>query len=442
MGIALIAALLFLFGAPACAADQDDRIKSLEQRLSDNLVLIEALSARVAELERRLKDSASGPPAALSTPAGEQERAITALQEDVQQISRGLSQRMDSSGLQMHGFADVGAAWSSRQDPARQRGFNVGTLDLYMTPRFGDRVKLLIELAFEYAQDEGIEVDLERVQLGYIVSDALTLWAGRFHTPFGWWNNAFHHGANLQTSISRPRFVDFEDRGGLLPVHSIGLWASGKTALGPGRIVYEAYLGNGPRIERRRLLFNAFNDDNEGKMVGGLLGYEPTGALGGLVVGVHGFVTGVNAYAGDGSSLRRIDLRMGGGYFSYNEHDWEAIGEYYRFTNSDSLSHARYSSRMWFVQAGRSTGLVTPFVRYERSSPDLNDFYFASQREARPYRRIALGARYALNPSAALKLELSSTAESAALLLDESGAPSPFASARYRRVSIQYSTAF
>jgi hypothetical protein len=29
-------------------------------------------------------------------------------------------------------------------------------------------------------------------------------WAGRFHSPYGYWNTAFHHGAQLQTSLLRP----------------------------------------------------------------------------------------------------------------------------------------------------------------------------------------------------------------------------------------------
>jgi len=444
----LTAILCCLLWVPAHAQGDAERIRLLEQRLNDSLALIESLRARVDQLERAAGPAAAPAAAVAATPAsttapdGDQARAIAALQQDVQQITRGLSHRDENSGLKLHGFADVGAAWSSRQDPNRLRGFNVGTVDFYLTPQFGDRVRSLVELAFEYTQDEGVEVDLERMQIGYTASDALTLWAGRFHTPIGWWNTAYHHGANLQTSLTRPRFLDFEDRGGVLPVHSVGLWASGKSALGPGRIVYDAYLTNGPRINGGRLKFNAFNDDNVGKMLGGSLAYEPSGALSGLVVGVHGFGMGVDVYANDGTVLRRTKLRMAGGLLAYNERDWEAIGEVYQFSNSDSIGSSRRSSNLWFAQIGKTIDMLTPFVRYERSSLDPGDYYFASQREARSYRRVALGARYALDARAALKIELSRTAESAMLHFDETGAPVSSSAAGYRRAAIQYSIAF
>ena len=112
----------------------------------------------------------------------------------------------------------------------------------------------------------------------------------------GVWNTAFHHGANLQTSINRPRFIDFEDKGGVVPAHGVGLLASGKTKLGVGKISYDVYLANGSHITDRTLDFGAYNDDNSGKMLGFNLGYSFAGSLNGLTVGAHGFGTTVNVY--------------------------------------------------------------------------------------------------------------------------------------------------
>ena len=77
---------------------------------------------------------------------------------------------------------------------------------------------------------------MERAQLGYSFSDALTFWVGRFHTPYGYWNTAFHHGAQIQTSVTRPLFIDFEDKGGILRAHSLGLLAHGRVPAGPGKL--------------------------------------------------------------------------------------------------------------------------------------------------------------------------------------------------------------
>jgi hypothetical protein len=437
--LAAITALGALLCTAARADEQAERIKALEARLESSVQLIEKLSARVAELERNGKavPIKSEPPA-----SADQAAALAILQDSVTQISEGLSKRGTDTGLPLHGFADVGAARSTGNDPQPLKGFNIGTLELYLTPQFGSRVKSLFELAFEFDANGHAELELERLQLGYTFSDSLTLWMGRFHTPFGLWNTSFHHGANLQTSIYRPRFIDFEDKGGILPTHSVGLWASGKTALGPGKIVYDAYLANGPKIVEQALNPNAFTDDNANKMLGLNLGYQPSGALYGLTVGAHGFGSTVDAYSTTSTVMSSTRLRMAGGYFGYDAAEWEATGEYYRFANSDVSSGATYRSSAWFIQVGKSFGLLTPYTRYERVSLDPNDNYFISQQAGRSYKRAVLGVRYVIDARSAIKFELLDTDEAAVMQIDDTGTLVPFTGARYRRAAFQYSIAF
>ncbi len=459
--LAVVLVMLACLAAPFAQADeQSDRIQALEKRLeesarvqAENAKLIQSLAARVAELERAArpadeagaKAATAAPSAATAAaPAPDHGPAIAELQQSVAQISEGLSKRssIGETGLPMHGFADVQAGWSSKRDPKRLRGFNAGTLDLYLTPQFGERVRSLIEVAVEYEPTgEGV-IDMERLQVGYIASDALTMWLGRFHTPFGLWNTAFHHGANLQTSISRPRFIDFEDKGGIIPAHSVGLWASGKHAFGDGKLTYDAYLSNGPSIRHRELDFNPFTDDDAGKMVGGNLGYQPHGEVSGLSVGVHGFTSLVNAFTESGATVGRSRLRMAGGYVGYDEGDWEVFAELYRFANTNADDGIRRTSKAWFVHAGRTYGSLTPYLRFERSSLDPGDLYFAAQGVGRSYDRTVLGARYALDARSSLKLEWSRTSEPAMTQIDENGLFVPFLGGNYRRLGLQYSIAF
>lgn len=433
------AGLCAVLSGGARADEQTERIQALEKRLDKSQQLIEALTARLAEVERGRNPA---PPATAAVAASEQAKEIASLKDDVAQLSDSLSRRSPDSGLPLHGFADVGAGWSSGADPRKLRGFNAGTLDLYLTPQFGHRVKSLIELAVEYGEDGGVAIDLERLQLGYTMSDALTVWLGRFHTPFGLWNTSYHHGANLQTSIFRPRFIEFEDKGGIIADHSVGLWASGKTNLGAGKLHYDAYLANGPSIRERTLDFNPFTDDTPNKLVGFNVGYSPRGALSGLTVGVHGFGTTVNTLDTAGSLLASTKVRMSGAYFGYDTDNWEAIGEYYRFGNADLGSGAAHRSNAWFMQLGKTYDRVTPFVRFERAALDAGDAYFASQESGRSYRRASIGMRYAIDPRASFKFEVSRTNETAATLIDGEGAPTPFAGGGYRRGSLQYSVAF
>ena len=438
----------------ARADDQAERIKALEQRLDSSAKLIDQLSRRISDLERSAGTAsppvaATAASAAASTPATALATAsppspsLTSLQEQVDQINDGLNHRGFDLGLPLHGFADVQAATSTGQDPLRLRGFNGGTLDLYLTPQLGDRVRSLVEIAFEYDPDgRGSAADMERLQLGYSVNDSLTLWMGRFHTPFGLWNTYFHHGANLQTSIYRPQFIEFEDRGGIIPAHSVGIWASGKTAAGPGRLTYDAYLSNGPSIRDRSLDFNPFTDDTANKMVGFNLGYQPSGALRGLSVGVHGFASNSSSFNPSDVPITTTRLRMAGAYAGYDNEDWEAFAEYYGFFDVNNSDGSRHRSNVGFAHLGRTFGSWTPYARYERASIDAQDNYFNAQLTGRSYTRGVLGVRYALDARSSLKFELSSTTEPALNQRDEFGGIVFAPAVSYRRAAVQYSIAF
>jgi hypothetical protein len=434
----VLTALCAAMAAPALADTASDRIEQLEKKLEKSLKLIDTLAARLAEVERTkpAATAAAQPPAATAASA-----EVARLQEAVTQMSESLSKRSGDTGLPVHGFADVGGAWSGGDDPQKLRGFNGGTLDLYLTPQFGERVKTLIELVTEYHPDGTMGTDAERLQIGYTLSDAVMLWAGRFHTPYGLWNTSFHHGANLQTSIYRPRFLDFEDKGGITSAHTVGLWATGKTTVGDGKLTYDGYVGNGSSIRARVLDFNGFTDDTSDKAVGFNLGYIPRGALSGWTVGVHGLTSNVNVLDTANAVLSETRVRMLGAYAGYDADDWEVVSEYYGFRNSES-GGSSYNSTAWFAQVGKTFGLWTPFVRYEHVGLDAGDRYFSSQEYGRSYKRTSAGLRYALDPRASLKFELSTTTEKATSLIDETGAPAAFGGGSYRRGSFQYSIAF
>jgi hypothetical protein len=318
----------------------------------------------------------------------------------------------EGDGIPLHGFADVGFSAQSFESPDN-KGFNVGSLDLYLTPQFGDNVRSLIEIIFETLPSGELATDMERAQMGYAFSDKATVWAGRFHTPYGYWNNAFHHGAQMQTSILRPRFIDFEDKGGILPSHMVGLWATGKVRAGDGRFTYDVFAGNGPQLDLGSvpgegvLTINTAGDNNHQAMVGMKLGYEFSGMADGLGLAVHmlrGDVDELNPPALPGNNT---ELSMAGGSVVYLANDWEVVGEYYRFSNKDK-SGVTGSHNSWadFLQVGKNFDGLTPYLRAEKTVLDQTDNYFSQQASGQSYARQALGLKYDLNPKAALKFEL------------------------------------
>ena len=435
----LLIGLSTLIGAgPAMAQSDSARIRDLERRLEQSIKLIEDLSTKVKRLEAGTAPAAtaSAPaPAAGSTAAApaapaasaaqiaSQQARIDSLELSVSQLGASSSAAASNTvlGIPLHGFADVGGGVAKGIGGAAGKGFSVGSMSLYLTPQFSSRVKGLAELVFEIGRDGALATDLERLQLGYTFNDNATLWMGRVHTPYGYWNTAFHHGQQIATSLRRPQFIDFEDKGGILPAHMVGPWLTGSVPSQSGKWRYDLFAGNSPRIDldaNQTPGSGTLNPNNAGStnhylMQGFNTSYQWRN---GLRLGLHGLRANVR----DNSlAPSTAGLRMLGGYAVYDANDWEVIAEYYGFRNTNLISTTgaplgTFSSSAGFVQAGKNFGLWTPYVRAERTVLNQNDLYFAQQASGRSYGRGAIGLRYDLDPKAAVKFELSSTRQSVA----------------------------
>ncbi len=407
--VVALAAMQFAWSGMAWA-DDAQRIQDLEKQLARSMQLIEQLNQRVQQLEGQ-----RGVATATPAPAPAEEHGHMRMDMDMPpaaaSAATAFAQPRDQ-GLPIHAFSDVGYV-SGNQAPGKRAGFALGNLDLYFSPEIGPRVRSLVELVFEYDSDGGLSTDLERLEFGYVFNDAATLWMGRWHTPFGYWNDAFHHGAQMQTAVSRPRFLDFEDRGGILPSHGVGLLMSGGVRSGPGRLQYDAYVANGDSIKDHVLDMNTFGDDNGDKLFGGNLRYKFGGELDGLLLGVHAFRQQVASYDDAEALHGRTQVNMFGAFAVYDTNNWEFMSEYYRFHDHDQMNDTgTHSSWAAFAQVGYTFANVwTPYVRWEKTSLDQGDDYFASQASGRSYMANVAGLRYDLNPNAALKIEFSRTDE-------------------------------
>lgn len=382
----------------------------LEQKLEQSLKLIDALSRRVEALEKQLAQShKEQAQAAVPAPAASTATAarVDALEKTVNQLTSAPGR---DTGLPLHGFADVGWSQTRRPAPGQRSGFAIGSLDFYLTPELG-KVKTLVELNVGVQESGETEIDLERAQIGYAFSDQLTLWLGRFHTPFGYWNMAFHHGAQIQPSVRRPRLLDFEDEGGILPVHTTGIWGTGSARLSTGRLSYHLYAGNGTRLRDGQLDPNPSGDDNGNKVAGFGLVQRFSGALDGLSVGVNGLRQTVAAYGAGDTLLARTRLGMFGAHAVYDNDGWELIAEGYRLRNADlSGTTGSHSSSAGYLHLSHSWGeRWTPYLRHEKASLDQADNYFALNANGRSYTRQVAGLRYDAAPRAALKFEWNRT---------------------------------
>lgn len=429
-------ALLIVQGALATrtwADTTDDHLRALERRLEKSLAKIEALESRVHELESAQArpalaatapstaptvaapatapvTAAAGPTAPAADPTAQR---LDSVETQLAELNRAnASHHFDETSLPIHGFADINAGNHNQNFPA-EKGFNVAELDLYLTPQLGAHTRSLFELNFETDEQGQVGVDLERAQLGYQFNDYATVWFGRFHTPYGYYNTAYHHGRWLMTDLRRPRFLEFEDHGGAMPAHTVGTWLTGGVPMGAGKLTYDAYFGNGQRIlgsqqGEGQVDMNSIGNIHGNLIYGSRLGYEFTGSfLEGLGFGVDAFSTKI----GDDQVLPNLTaVRSTGAYVVYDSDTWQFLSEVHAFDDRDlSGTSGTHHSEAGFADLAYHLRLFAPYARWERASFQQGDEYFLQQQFGNSYDRTALGVRFDIDPKSALKLEFGHT---------------------------------
>ncbi|MBV8855106.1 MAG: hypothetical protein JOY91_16960 [Sinobacteraceae bacterium] len=425
------ALLALLQCVAAHAAAPDDRVNVLEKKLDQTLELVRELSARVHELETQVANGtqpAPGSPQVVAAPAAgtkaappgpqvvaappapqpdENATRIAALEQEVSQMAAGAARPTDDSGLPTHGFADVGVGNHNAQFP-QYKGFDIAELDFFLTPRLGPRTRALFELNFEVGEDGTVGVDLERAHIGYQFADSATVWLGRFHTPFGYYNTAFHHGQEIATSLRRPRFLEFEDHGGVMPAHTVGAWLTGYERLGDSKLTYDLFTGNSQAISGGTIDMRNPGNTNGNLIVGGNVGWLPNGPLDGLKFGVSAFSTRIEIQDVAPEVFTRVTNY--GVYAVYDTDLFEALTEFYLFHDQDLSGHTgTHRSDAGFAQLGYRAGRYIPYIRYERAALQQSDPYFAAQHFGESYYREALGLRFDIDVKSALKVEFANT---------------------------------
>ncbi len=189
--------------------------------------------------------------------------------------SDAMMERMDVSRtlLRMRGFGDI--SFHGNTQHGETTSFSLGQLDLFVTSDVSDKFKFLSEIVFEggpsnvygklTGEPNSFSVDVERYLLQYSHNDYLNISAGRGHTSIGYYNTTYHHSSWLQTTTGRPFLFDFEDHGGILPIHMVGVSATGQIPSGSLGLHYVAEVGNG-RASRQPLdqepVQNVIDDKN------------------------------------------------------------------------------------------------------------------------------------------------------------------------------------
>ncbi|HLE61979.1 MAG TPA: hypothetical protein VI750_02505 [Pyrinomonadaceae bacterium] len=400
---------------PAVKGSSDDANSEIIRQM---LRRIEELEARIRELEARQGEKATAPAGATNTtttevlnlpapspivvnngPVAAQGGATT--HDAHQDLPSGTPR------LQIQGFADVN--YRATNEKGRNNSFLLGQLDLFITSRLSEKFSILSELILEAGEDNAFTFEIHRLLLKYSLNDYFNLSAGRYHTGIGYYNTAYHHGSFFQTTANRPFLFAFESRGGLLPLHNVGLSLTGRIPSAPLGLRYIAEIGNG-RAARSPLArpVQTVSDENNGKSFN--LGVFARPAQ------VPGLQTGFSVYRDrltpSGSPV--VGQTIMAGHLIYQTAHTELLNEALFFRHS--IPGRVFYTPGFYTQISRRFGHVRPFFRYQYVNvPGGDPIYSAVGRRNGP----SVGFRYDLSDFVNFKAQYDRTARRRLSALDE-----------------------
>lgn len=370
----------------------------------DHQLILQLLS-RIEQLEsevRQMKQAApAGTPSESSAPVESNPAVSPALgataSAGAAQAAAAGTHELAVPGLQpvhVQGFSDV--QYQASDLKGDHNSFGLGQFNLFISNRLSNKLGLLAELVVESDLNNTVGVDLERLLFQYTANDYFALSAGRYHTAIGYYNTAYHHSSWLQSTVGRPLIFAFEDGGGILPIHNVGLSATGRLPLSKLGLHYIAEIGNGraSRTPSDEAVQNR-TDENNGKAVNLGIYSRPQG--------ISGFQTGFSLYRDSlhPVGIGKIGQTIFAGHVVYQQSGLEFLNE------AIVLRHTVQGGGVFHIpafysQVSKRMGEVRPYFRYE---------YMNVPRAEPLYSDIGLrhgpvgGLRFDFNEFAAYKLE-------------------------------------
>jgi hypothetical protein len=390
----------------ATPASDKETIRMLLQR-------IDKLEARVTQLEAGAKPgveaaAATSAPAAAPVPA----QAAVPGETEQQVAEHPEPERMDVSKtlLRIRGFGDMTLRGSDRKGDTTS--FALGQLDLFVTSDVSEKFKFLSEIVFEGGPDNiyGVttgeinhfSVDVERYLIQYSHNDYLNISAGRYHTAIGYYNTAYHHSTWLQTTTGRPLLFEFEDRGGLLPIHNVGVSVNGLIPSGRLGLHYVAEVGNG-RASRNALAIEPVQnevDENNNKAFNLALFARPEA--------VQGLQVGFSAYRDvlTPAAVPKVGETILDAYGVLVRPGFEWLNEALIIRHAPQGSPRVFNTPGFYTQLSKAFGAYRPYFRYQYvNASDIEPIFPDIGLRHGP----SLGLRYDASESVALKLQYDRT---------------------------------
>ncbi len=273
--------------------------------------------------------------------------------------------------VSFHGFGNVDYSYHNGVDTSgriNKNSFTLGQLDFFVTSQLSENISMLAEVVMEASEENNnMGIDLERLLFQWKPSDYFNLDLGRYHTSVGYYNTAYHHGTWFQTAVGRPRFLNFEDGGGVIPAHNVGLHFNGDVPSGTLGLGYIVEVGNGrPYNQADPGRVPNVTDDNKYKSVNVAFILRPE-AVSGLQLGAGVYHDTLTPLSDPGATfplngVGRTDEFMFHAHAVYRHGPWEYLSEGYliRHRAKGGTAHLTPAG---FGQIAYKVDSWTPFAR-------------------------------------------------------------------------------
>lgn len=198
------------------------------------------------------------------------------------------------SGFKLAGYSTLEFEVEEGDANFREMAFN----PIFLWKK-SDRLFFKSEIEVELKGESGGEIEqefnLEYADMNYKLNKYMTLFAGKFLTPIGTFQERLHPDW-INKSINKP--IGFGNNvNGLKRLQSgaeVGLGLRGGIPLNNAKMNYTVFLSNGAMIDTTsgQLTFDNMLDNNGNKAVGGRIGFLPT-SNSSLEIGVSGYFANV-----------------------------------------------------------------------------------------------------------------------------------------------------
>jgi hypothetical protein len=338
---------------------------------------INELEAAEKQLQERLDRLTAALPAntaAAGSPQKPAEPTPAAVEEQAPPDTSELAEGHTLGPVQFQGFSDFdfGKPWFEKLPEgglhASTHSFNAGDFDLFTNTRISDHFSLLGELLITSDFSNEFAAEMDRLLLTYRQNDYFSVSVGKFTTALGYYSTAFNRAQYFQTGVGRPIMYSDEDNGGILPVHNIGVTATGVVPSGKLGLHWVAEVANGRSASEVPL--QNFVDENNGKALNMQLYARPDWA--------PGLQTGVSVYrdtmypAATGAISQTI-LTAHAAYLTRRV-EWlneaSLVRDKVRESDQEFRSTTSYSQLAW------AFGKTRPYFRYDYQNVPGSDHVF------------------------------------------------------------------